>query len=390
MKKLLFISIVLTILLTACNKSNDNNTNDNKPPNEDPSNSDNITENNLDDKNIFKDYNEDALKYLEKLTLEEKIGQIFLARCPLEEDLNSFLSLNPGGFILFGRDFADKTRDEIISNIEGYQSASKMPMIIGVDEEGGTVVRASSNPLLSNERFKSPQELYEIDGFDEIKKDTILKSKFLLELGINLNLAPVADVSTNDTDFINQRSFGKSAGETSEYVRTVVNAMKESGISGTLKHFPGYGNNADTHTGSAYDKRPYENFILNDFLPFGAGIESNVESILISHNVVESIDANLPASLSKITHDILRNELNFTGVIMTDDMSMGAIQELETSQAPEVIAVQAGNDMLIVTDYITSYNSLLTAVKNGEISEERINESVLKILEWKYYMGIIK
>lgn len=385
MKKMLLISIILTILSTACSKSNNNN-----PTIEEPSNNENLTEPELNDKNIFRDYNKDGLKYLEKLTLEEKIGQIFLVRCPLEEDLNSFLSMNPGGFILFGSDFADKTRKEIISNIEGYQSASKIPMIIGVDEEGGTVVRASSNPLLSNERFKSPQELYKIGGFDEIQNDTKLKSKFLLDLGINLNLAPVADISTNETDFINQRSFGKSAKETSQYVKIVVNIMKETGISGTLKHFPGYGNNTDTHTGSAYDKRPYENFILNDFLPFIAGIESNVESILISHNVVESIDANLPASLSKTTHNILRNELNFTGVIMTDDLSMGAIKELETSQAPEVVAVQAGNDMLIVTDYITSYNSLLNAVKNGEISEERIDKSVLKILEWKYYMGIMK
>lgn len=385
MKKMLLISIILTILSTACSKSNNNN-----PTIEKPSNNENLTEPELNDKNIFRDYSYDALEYLEKLTLEEKIGQIFLVRCPLEEDLISFLSLNPGGFILFGRDFSDKTREEIITNIKRYQSASEIPMIIGVDEEGGTVVRASSNPLLSNERFKSPQELYKIGGFEEIQNDTKLKSKFLLDLGINLNLAPVADVSTNETDFINQRSFGKSAKETSQYVKIVVNTMKETGISGTLKHFPGYGNNVDTHTGSAYDKRPYENFILNDFLPFIAGIESHVESILISHNVVESIDANLPASLSKITHDILRNELNFTGVIMTDDLSMGAIQELETSQAPEVVAVQAGNDMLIVTDYLTSYNSLLTAVKNGEISEERIDESVLKILEWKYYMGIMK
>ncbi len=386
MKKILLISIILTMLSTACNKSNNNN----NPLNEEPSNNENLTEPELNDKNIFRDYNDDALDYLEKLTLEEKIGQIFLVRCPLEEDINSFLSMNPGGFILFGRDFADKTREEIISNINRYQSASKIPMIIGVDEEGGTVVRASSNLLLSNERFKSPQELYKIGGFEEIQNDTKLKSKFLLDLGINLNLAPVADVSTNETDFINQRSFGKSAKETSKYVKIVVNTMKQTGISGTLKHFPGYGDNVDTHTGSAYDERPYENFILNDFLPFIAGIESNVESILISHNVVKSIDANLPASLSKITHDILRNELNFTGVIMTDDLAMGAIQELEIPQSPEVVAVQAGNDMLIVTDYITSYNSLLSAVKNGEISEERIDESVLKILEWKYYMGIMK
>lgn len=396
MKKIIFLTFtMILLLLSSCKNVNKENTSQGSNPSDNPTNDNQQIEDNQDESSkinefdMFEEYNKVAMKYLERLTLEEKIGQMFLVRCPLEEDLNSFLSMNPGGFILFGRDFADKTRDEVISNINSYQSASKIPMIIGVDEEGGTVVRASSNPLLSNERFKSPQELYKIGGFEEIKDDTMLKSKFLLGLGINLNLAPVADVSTNETDFINQRSFGKSAKETSEYVKTVINAMKGNGLSATLKHFPGYGNNIDTHTGSAFDNRPYENFVLNDFLPFKAGIEAGAESILVSHNVVESIDANLPASLSKKVHDILRNELNFTGVIMTDDLSMGAIQELETVESPEIVAVQAGNDMLIVTDYTTSYNSLLNAVKDGQISEKRIDESILKILEWKYYMGII-
>jgi len=397
MKKILVLIISLSILLTACSTGNEadiDNENDNiiideNPPVDDETD-DEITEPIVEDKDIFKVYNEDALKTLSALTLEEKIGQIFLVRCPVEEDLNSFLAMNPGGFILFGRDFVDKTKEEVVLNIENYQSSSKIPMIIGVDEEGGTVVRASSNPLLSNERFKSPQELYEIGGMKEIENDAILKSEFLLNLGINLNLAPVADVSINETDFINPRSFGKSAEETSEYVKTVVNAMKKSGISGTLKHFPGYGNNVDTHTGSAYDKRPYDIFLKSDFLPFIAGIETGAESILVSHNVIESMDETLPASLSKDVHDILRDELKFTGIIMTDDLSMGAIQELEGIQSPEVLAVQAGNDMLIVTDFTTSYNSLLNAVKSGEISEERLDESVLRILKWKYYMNIMK
>jgi len=392
MKKILVLIMSLSLLLTACNTGNgtdiDNDKIDENPPDVYETD-DEIKEPIVKDKDIFKDYNEEAMKTLNRLTLEEKIGQMFLVRCPVEEDLNSFLTLNPGGFILFGRDFIDKTKEEVVLNIKSYQSSSKIPMIIGVDEEGGTVVRASSNSLLSNERFKSPQELYKIGGLNEIENDAILKSEFLLNLGINLNLAPVADVSVNETDFINQRSFGKSAEKTSEYVKTVVNAMKKSGISGTLKHFPGYGNNVDTHTGSAYDKRPYDSFLESDFLPFIAGIETGAESILVSHNVIESMDKNLPASLSKNVHNILRDNLEFTGIIMTDDLSMGAIQELEGTQSPEVIAVQAGNDMLIVTDFITSYNSLLSAVKSGKISEEIIDTSVLRILKWKYYMDIM-
>lgn len=392
MRKIVILLMSLSILLTACSTANEtdiDNENNNNNIIDEAQTGYEIAEPVVEDKDIFKDYSEDALKALNKLTLEEKIGQMFLVRCPVEEALNSFLSMNPGGFILFGKDFADKTKEEVVYNIKSYQSSSKVPMLIGVDEEGGTVVRVSSNPLLSDEKFKSPQELYEIGGMQEIENDTISKSKLLLNLGINLNLAPVADVSTNKTDFINQRSFGKSPEETSEYVKIVVNAMKASGISGTLKHFPGYGNNVDTHTGSAYDSRPYESFVSNDFLPFIVGIESGAESILISHNIIESMDKNLPASLSKNIHAILRDELNFTGIIMTDDLSMGAIQELEGIQSPEVISIQAGNDMIIATDFITSYNSLLSAVKSGVISEKRIDTSVLRILKWKYYMNIM-
>ena len=259
-------------------------------------------------------------------------------------------------------------------------------MIIGVDEEGGTVVRVSSNPNLSAERFKSPQELYNIGGFEEITRDTKEKSNLLKSLGINLNLSPVADVSINPEDFIFDRSFGKEAKETAEYIKIVVETAKEYEISSTLKHFPGYGNNVDTHTGSAYDERPYEEFLRSDFIPFEAGIDAGAESILVSHNIVKSLNAENPASLSKNVIDILRNDMAFTGIIMTDDLSMGAVSE---TASPEVMAVLAGNDMLIVSDLEKSYNELLSAVSQGGISEDRLNESVLRIIKWKYYLGLI-
>ena len=332
---------------------------------------------------------EPAQEILNDMTLEEKIGQLFLVRRPPVEQLDLYLSMKPGGFILFGIDFAEKTKEQVINDIDYYQNNSEIPMIIGVDEEGGTVVRVSSNPLLSEERFKSPQELYEIGGLEEIKRDTLKKSELLLNLGINLNLAPVADVSVNKIDFIYQRAFGKSASETAEYVKTVVTSMNEKGLSSTLKHFPGYGSNVDTHTGSAYDTRPYEQFENNDFIPFIKGIESGAESILVSHNVIKAIDSKLPASLSKDVIDIIRNEMEFTGIIMTDDLSMGAITDLQSELPPEVMAILAGNDILIVTDFESSYKTLLNAVKIGGISKDRINESVLRILQWKYYMNLM-
>ncbi len=341
------------------------------------------------DKSIFALYKNDALNTLKTMTSEEKVGQLFLSRCPADEQLELYLSMKPGGFILFGRDFADKTEEHVMNSIMHYQKKSIIPMVIAVDEEGGTVVRVSTNPLLSEKRFKSPQELYSEGGLERIKSDAKEKSELLLSLGINLNLAPVADVSVNESDFIYQRAFGRNARETAEYVKAVIAGMKKAGISSTLKHFPGYGNNPDTHTGSAHDARPYKQFIQNDFIPFKAGIDSGVESILVSHNVVETIDSKLPASLSKDVIDILRNELEFTGIIMTDDLSMGAITQLQTDTPPEVMAVLAGNDMLIVSDLEKSFKVLMDAVKKGDIPEERIDESVLRILQWKYYMNIM-
>ena len=324
------------------------------------------------------------------MTIEEKVGQMFLARCPEDENLSLYLSMKPGGFIMFGRDFTGKTKVEVANNINYYQENSDIPMIIGVDEEGGTVVRVSSNANLADECFKSPQELFNLGGYEEIKKDTEEKSNLLKSLGINLNLGPLADVSTNVDDFIFDRSFGKSAEETAQYVKNVVETAKENKISSTLKHFPGYGNNTDTHTGSAYDERPYDEFLSSDFIPFKAGIDAGAESILVSHNIVKSIDAENPASLSKKVIDILRNDMKFTGIIMTDDLSMSAISD-NTAYIPEVMAVMAGNDMLIVSDLERSYNLLLSAVLNNDISEDRINESVLRIIKWKCYMeGSIK
>lgn len=392
-----FLICLISILLIGCTQDQtDNpntNNNENPPVIEKPADPQIPNEPNepaeQEDSTLFGEFKKQALVTLDKMTLEEKIGQLFLVRCPEAEQLDLYLSMKPGGFILFGRDFIDKSKEQVISDIGYYQDKSTIPMIIGVDEEGGTVVRVSSNPLLAEERFKSPQELYSIGGFEEIKRDAIIKSKLLLSLGINLNLAPVADVSENKSDFIYQRAFGKNAQETADYVKTVVEAMKEEGISSALKHFPGYGNNIDTHTGSAYDSRNFEQFINNDFIPFKAGIEAEAESVLVSHNVIEAIDKNTPASLSKKVIDILRKDLKFSGIIMTDDLSMGAITELQTELPPEVMAILAGNDMLIITDFESSFNTLLNAVKVGGISEEQINESVLRILQWKYYLNLL-
>lgn len=328
-------------------------------------------------------------KIIENMTLEEKIYQMFMVRTDyLSKELLGEFPV--GGYILFSNDFDGLSKEQVIENIQSYQNNSQIPLLIGVDEEGGTVVRVSSNYNLREQgAFDSPRSIYENGGMEAIKKDTIDKSKLLLSLGINVNLAPVCDYTDNYNAFMYDRSFGVSIEDTSEYVSVVVSSMKNSRIGSVLKHFPGYGDCADTHTGIVYDERPIEQFKEIDFLPFATGINAGADSILVSHNILSVIDSEMPASLSATVHELIREELNFDGVIMTDDLSMGAItQYIEKDQAA-VMAIVAGNDLLITDDYCSQGNAIIEALNEGTITEKRIEESVRRILEWKCRLGIL-
>ncbi len=337
--------------------------------------------------NLLEPYYEKAKQKLQTLTQEEKIGQIFLCRYPEKNAIEDMQTYKLGGYLWFEKDFKNKTEDQIKEEISNLQKASNIPLLIAIDEEGGKVVRASSNTNLRTEKFKSPSDLYKEGGYERIKQDTIEKSKFLSNLGINLNLAPVVDVTTNPLDYMYQRSLGENTEKTAEYAKTVIEASKEGTVSYTLKHFPGYGNNSDTHKGSSKDTKSYEEIEKIDLPPFKAGIKAGAEAVLVSHNIVESIDAENPASLSPKINKILRENLNFKGIIITDDLYMGAVSE--DSEAV-IKSVQAGNDIIIVTDYKKSIEDIQKAIENGTISLEKIDKMVTQILAWKYYKGLMQ
>lgn len=326
---------------------------------------------------------------IEKMTLEEKVGQLFLVRNPYPEMLDQVMNLKPGGLVLFGRDFKDKTAQQVKDDIAFYQSLSSYPLLIATDEEGGLVNRVSWNEQLVASPFPSPQQLYADNGFISVSEDAHIKSQILLDLGINFNLAPVADVSNDVNDYIYSRTIGLDAKSTAEYITHVIAAMNEEKIGSCLKHFPGYGNNLDTHQQIAVDKRSKETFYENDFLPFMAGIKANASAVLVSHNIVEAFDKK-PASLSYEMHRILRDELKFEGVIITDDLMMQAIVQFMEGKDPCVEGIKAGNDMLIVNDFINGYTAVYNAVMNGELEVEKIEESVYRILKMKQQLGLIK
>nr|WP_326208045.1 glycoside hydrolase family 3 N-terminal domain-containing protein [uncultured Oscillibacter sp.] len=338
------------------------------------------------------------LALLEDMTLEEKTGQLFFVRVPAENAVEDVMTYHLGGYLLFGRDTQGKTANELIQTIASYQTAAdRIPLLIGVDEEGGTVVRVSSNPHLRSKKFSSPQRLLQNDGGEmrAVEEETREKALLLKALGFNVNLAPVADVSTNPSDFIYDRTTGRDAGETFRFVSQVVRTQSQYGLGSVLKHFPGYGNNRDTHTGVAVDERPLETFQEQDFLPFREMVAvGNLfppgPAVLVSHNIVNCMDPDLPASLSPEVHRILREDLGFDGVVMTDDLAMDAVKAYAAEGNVAVMSIQAGNDLVVTTDYRTQIPRVIQAVRDGALEEEAVDAACLRVLRWKLELGLLE
>ena len=327
-------------------------------------------------------------RMLQEMTIEEKIGQLFLVRYEKEQTTN-WTSYYPGGYLLFAKDFENHTKESIRSELSSLQNKQKYPLLIAVDEEGGYVTRVSLFKAFRNEKFASPRYYYDTGGYSLLEETEQEKAELLTSIGVNLNLAPVADVSTDANDFIYNRTFGRNATQTAELISHMVKYANKYKIASCLKHFPGYGNNKDTHTGIAIDNRSYQSFVENDFLPFKAGIEANAPCVLVSHNIINSIDSNYPASLSNKVIKELRN-LNYDKVVMTDDLAMDAVKDYVDNNEAATLAINAGNDMIITSDFISMYQELLQSYKENKITEERLNEAVTRIMNWKIDLGLLE
>ena len=334
---------------------------------------------------------------LASLTLEERVGQLFFLRCPAKNAAETVAQYHLGGILLFTRDYKDAqenwlTREAFTDKLDTLQAAAQndtgVPLFIGSDEEGGTVTRASRNPNLFPAKFPSPQELYKAGGMDGLLTDTLRYNDNLRALGVNVNFAPVCDVTSGEGQFMYDRSFGADAQTTAEYIGQVVSVMGKAGIGATLKHVPGYGDNVDTHTGIAVDERPYEQFEREDFLPFVAGIEAGAPFVLVNHNIVNCMDDTYPASLSPAVHSVLRDALGFTGVILTDDLDMDAVKAYADDGNIGVLALAAGNDMLVCSD-LTQIAAICAAVENGALEESIIDAACHHVLAVKQTLGLI-
>ena len=337
-------------------------------------------------KDLFEDYYQKAEEFMKGMTLEEKIGQMLFPRFNLTNYTDDIPIKKPGGFILFAYDFVfnETFIQQYINKSQELSEANVgLPLGLAVDEEGGTVVRVS--PYHRDEGgFPSPQQIYNESGNDGILKIDQEKRDLLRKFFLNVNLAPVADISYNSSDYIYDRTLGRGPEESAEYIEKDVEGYVNDNFTCCAKHFPGYGNNIDTHGDIAIDKRSYEQFQNEDFLTFEAAIRKQIPMILVSHNIVLCKDKKYPASLSKAWHDILRNELNYTGLILTDDLSMGAIKKYTDNISEAVLAVNAGNDILLTSDYYKHYDALMKAADDGKITEETVDKACKRIIAWKF------
>ena len=322
---------------------------------------------------------------LATMTLEEKVGQLFWVRVPSDHQIEDLQSYHLSGYILFGRDFEGRSIEDIKALTKGYQAAAKIPLLIGSDEEGGTVTRISS---ILETPFQSPMTLYHQGGMEAVLSDTKQKAELLKSVGINAGLFPVADLARDHSAFIYDRTIGQDAQTTASYVQQVVEELKKSKVGSTLKHFPGYGDNGDSHTAIIQDNRSLDELRQADFLPFQAGIDAGTDSVLVSHNILSKIDT-VPSSISSKITDLLRKELHFKGVIMTDDFDMAGIADFVNKEEAAFQVIVAGNDLILGSSYQTQIPYLLKKISSGELTEGRIDESVRRILTWKYDLGLL-
>lgn len=348
--------------------------------------------------------NEKAEEILGSMALEEKVGQLFIVDFEAlnggqtstefnDVIQNTLKKYHVGGVIYFANNLV--TREQTIKLNEELQKNSSIPMFISVDEEGGTVSRIADNENMGTTKFTSMRKIGDSRDINKAYEVGFTIGKEINELGFNLDFAPDADVITNPNNTeIGSRSFGTDANIVSEMVPQVVKGLHENNVCAALKHFPGHGGSeANSHNEFSYTPQNLEGLRQVEFLPFKAGMKEDADFILVSHIAAPNVTGdNTPCSLSStIITDILRNELEYDNVVITDALNMKAVTNYYTPKESSIAALKAGGDMLLMPVSIDeAYNSVISACNNGTISEERLNQSVKRILKVKIKRGIIK
>lgn len=357
-----------------------------------------------DDENSLKT----SKSYLDNMTLEEKIGQMFIV-CPealnvsenaetaqavdtvtevMRENLEKF---PVGGIAVFGKNITGA--EQLPRFISDLQSSSKYPLFIAVDEEGGRVARIANSDFFNVASYKSMEDIGKSGDASKAEEVGRQIGLYLKKLGFNLDFAPVADTNTNPQNIvIGDRSYGSDPALVAHMVSAQLDGMHDSGIMGTLKHFPGHGDTKDdTHSGYVSIEKTWDELKECELVPFITALPK-ADMVMVSHITAVNVTSDkLPTSMSEtMITGKLRNELGYDGVIITDAMAMGAVADNYTSAEAAVTAVKAGADIILMPESLEkSFNAVLNAVNSGEISISRIEESAKRVLTLKAKYKII-
>ena len=330
-----------------------------------------------------------ARQLLQKMTLEQKVGQMFYAADGVDPVTAAQYGL--GGVLLQTEQLENLSKTEIQAVLKGYKAEAEVPILVGVNEEGGQVNTLSVLPQVRGKAFLSARELLTTGGLKLVDADTREKADLLRELGVDLNLAPVCDVVEGKTAMMYDRSGGGEGDDAGRYVQTVLEAMTERRIIGVLKYFPGYGElPSQSHSYVLTDTRSLEELETVALLPFAQGIDAGAQAVMMANVIVSAVDEKVPASLSRNVHDLLRKDLDFDGVVISGDLSDHGMSHYGDGGELAVLAVQAGSDLLLTEEYEAGIEAVIRAVNMNHISVERIDESVLRILKMKIANGMME
>lgn len=345
-------------------------------------------------------------KIIKSMTLEEKIGQLFIVEVRtgvIGSYINGvaldyttkqiYNNIKPGGYIFFAANCVSPYQTKAL--IEDLNSNSAIPPFIAVDEEGGIVARIGNNPAMGIRRLPSPQRIGNTGNPKNAYTSGLLIGEYLYKLGFNFNLAPVADVNTNPNNpVIGTRSFSSNPDVVAKMASAFNKGLRRQKIIGAYKHFPGHGDSfVDTH--EAIDRRPYDmnRLLAVELKPFKRGIDTGADAILTAHIAYPIITGDtLPATLSSFfLTTLLRKRFKFKGLIITDSLKMGAITRNWSDHKAALMSFQAGADILLIPGNLWRIRAeFLRAVECGELSEERIDQSLYRILSVKYRYGIME
>ena len=344
-----------------------------------------------------------AEQILDTMTLEEKLWQLFFVApealtgeetvTESSEALQQALAEKPvGGVILFARNLI--SREQTVSLLADVKSASRLAPFLGVDEEGGTVSRVGANSAMGVTQLQDMSAYGASGDASALYGDLYNLAQSLNTLGFNVDFAPVADVTTgSDENPMKLRSFSSDPERCASMVSVSVGALQDSGVAACLKHFPGYGTaTADDHNGSVSLDRTLEQLEQTEFVPFSAGIDKGAYFVMVSHLSVPAVTGDdTPADLSeKLVTELLRNTLHFQNIVITDAQNMGSIAQNYTSAEAAVAALRAGVDMVLMPqDLQEAYDGVTKAIADGVLTEDRIDRSVLRILNVKIQLGLL-